>query len=307
MRDFLIVFEKEFSDLIRSKRLLCIVIVYILFYLAGIAIVISAEQIPRNPFIFALSSLTSSLAFLAPAIGIALGFDAISGEYEKGTLRVVLAQPIFRDSLILGKFLAAFTTISLAISASTAIVSSAAVIFLGFTITTDEVVKIILIVLFSILLSMVYYSLAVFISVLIKKSSHSAIISISLLVIFLLILPLIANLVAFAILGRPPRIRMITGPLSPQKKKAMREAFEKIRKYWEEFGRIKERVLVFSPNHHFSKIVATIIRSEIQGLNTDALLGALISRNLTSLVLLITVTIVTLFATFMIFVKSELK
>ncbi len=36
-------------------------------------------------------------------IGIVIGFDAISGEREKGTLRFLLTQPLYRDTLINGK------------------------------------------------------------------------------------------------------------------------------------------------------------------------------------------------------------
>ena len=39
-------------------------------------------------------------------MAIALAFDAINGEFNRRTLSRVLAQPIYRDALLLGKFLA---------------------------------------------------------------------------------------------------------------------------------------------------------------------------------------------------------
>ena len=46
------------------------------------------------------------LSFLVPLIAIGLSFDAINGEFNRRTLSRVLAQPIYRDALLLGKFLA---------------------------------------------------------------------------------------------------------------------------------------------------------------------------------------------------------
>src|SRR5262245_63426501 len=62
-------------------------------------------------------SLATLLGFFGPLIGITLGFDSISGEYARGTLSRVLSQPIYRDSLINGKFIAGLTTVAVIWSA----------------------------------------------------------------------------------------------------------------------------------------------------------------------------------------------
>ena len=46
------------------------------------------------------------LGFLIPLMAIGLGFDAINGEHNRRTLSRILAQPIYRDALLIGKFLA---------------------------------------------------------------------------------------------------------------------------------------------------------------------------------------------------------
>jgi ABC-type transport system involved in multi-copper enzyme maturation permease subunit len=45
-------------------------------------------------------------AILCPLIGIFAAMDSVVGEKEKGTLELVLSKPIFRSSLLLGKFAA---------------------------------------------------------------------------------------------------------------------------------------------------------------------------------------------------------
>jgi len=69
---------------------------------------------PVNPALPAFSELDWSFA-----IGVALSlmallltYDAVSGERRDGTLRLAMANPVPRDVLLLGKFLAAMLTVS---------------------------------------------------------------------------------------------------------------------------------------------------------------------------------------------------
>jgi ABC-2 type transport system permease protein len=57
-------------------------------------------------------SLVAFISFFGPVIGIALGFDSINSERTLGTLARVLAQPVYRDAVFNGKFLAALVTLT---------------------------------------------------------------------------------------------------------------------------------------------------------------------------------------------------
>ena len=48
----------------------------------------------------------SFVGMVAPLLGIAFAFDAVNGERSEGTLPRLLAQPIYRDDVINGKFVA---------------------------------------------------------------------------------------------------------------------------------------------------------------------------------------------------------
>src|SRR5215467_1170541 len=52
-------------------------------------------------------SVVAILGFVIPVIAVGLGFDAVNGEHNRRTLSRILAQPIYRDALLAGKFLAA--------------------------------------------------------------------------------------------------------------------------------------------------------------------------------------------------------
>ena len=55
--------------------------------------------------------------FLGPLMGLAFGFDAISNERAEGTLPRLVSQPIHRDDVINGKFLASLSVVALILGA----------------------------------------------------------------------------------------------------------------------------------------------------------------------------------------------
>lgn len=60
-----------------------------------------------------LPSFVLFINFLGPLLGIALGFDAVNSEQNKGTLSRMLSQPIHRDCIINAKFVAALIVIGI--------------------------------------------------------------------------------------------------------------------------------------------------------------------------------------------------
>ena len=114
-----VVFWKELADHFSSRRFMILMILIIFSglwatYATGQAIRQNTDTVPSQ-YVFlllltssgeTLFSLATFLGFFGPLVGITLGFDSISGEYARGTLSRVLSQPIYRDSLINGKFFA---------------------------------------------------------------------------------------------------------------------------------------------------------------------------------------------------------
>jgi ABC-2 type transport system permease protein len=64
-----------------------------------------------------LPSFVAILGFLIPLMAIGLGFDAINGEHNRRTLSRVLAQPIYRDALLMGKSVAGLATLAISLTA----------------------------------------------------------------------------------------------------------------------------------------------------------------------------------------------
>ena len=117
----LAIYRKELTDYFTSAR--CLILLVLVALASALALYatnqgIRGASIPTE-FIFlglftasggATTSLFTFVTFISlffiPIIGISLGFDAVNKERSSGTLSQIVSQPVFRDSIINGKFLA---------------------------------------------------------------------------------------------------------------------------------------------------------------------------------------------------------
>src|SRR3546814_18767082 len=67
-----------------------------------------------SPFGGVVVSLASLTIFLLPLLALLLSFDAVVGEAERGTLLLLLAYPVGRWQVVLGKFLGHASLLALA-------------------------------------------------------------------------------------------------------------------------------------------------------------------------------------------------
>lgn len=97
---------KEFWDRVRNRWVLAVVLVFTVFALS-IAYFGAAQQgsVGFNSIEVTIASLVSLVIYLIPLIALLLGFDAIVGERERGSLDLLLSMPITRLELLLGKYL----------------------------------------------------------------------------------------------------------------------------------------------------------------------------------------------------------
>lgn len=102
----LTVASKEFRDRIRNRWVLAVAAVFtamalVIAYFGGA----QQGQVGFQSIGLTVASLVSLVIYLIPLIALLLGFDAIVGERERGTLDLLLAMPLTRLELLLGKYL----------------------------------------------------------------------------------------------------------------------------------------------------------------------------------------------------------
>lgn len=203
------IIRKELADYFNSIRVLVLLVLVLLASAAGLFAAyqgIRGAQLPEG-FVFlglfttpgeVIPSLVTLITLLIPIIGIALGFDAVNSERSSGTLSRMLSQPIYRDSVINGKFLAGIIMLAIMMGATLLIVFGYGLRLIGVTPTPEEGMRLFLYFIFAIVYGAFWLGLAMLFSVLFRRVASSLLTTIVLWLFFAffytgLIIPAIAK------------------------------------------------------------------------------------------------------------------
>jgi len=122
--------------------------------------------------------------FFIPIIGISLGFDAINKERSSGTLSRIMSQPVFRDNVINGKFLASIAILSMMMTVSILIVSGFGLRMLGVPPSTEEFIRLFIYLVLTIVYGAFWVGLAILFSVLFRSMATSLLFPLALWIFF---------------------------------------------------------------------------------------------------------------------------
>jgi hypothetical protein len=159
---------------------------------------VGVETLDGNPMreLFPPMDLALIVAVVMSLLGIVLGFDAVNGEREEGTLRLVLANRVRRADIIVAKWTAGMIVLSLAFLGAFLCGLLVVVLRAGVAWGADEWMSLVGIAVVSLLYSGVFFSLALALSVLFARSSTSVLASLLAWVVFVLVIPNVSPYVA---------------------------------------------------------------------------------------------------------------
>jgi Cu-processing system permease protein len=187
-RQILTVALKELRDRLRNRWVLAVSLVFTVFALV-IAYFGGAQQgaVGLRSIEFTITSLVSLVIYLIPLIALLLGFDAIVGERERGSLDLLLSLPITRLELLLGKYLGLAAALSLSTLAGFGLVAVALAVQLG----TEGLAAYAGFMASSVLLGLAFLSLAVMLSVFAADRTRASGMAIALWFFFVLVFDLL--------------------------------------------------------------------------------------------------------------------
>ncbi|RLB85369.1 MAG: ABC transporter [Deltaproteobacteria bacterium] len=253
MQGLYAVFRKELADHFSSYRFVTLfaliaMVSFITSYVAGLHLKESLEGVAKPKFVFlmlfntpgALFSMVQFVAFFGPLIGIVLGFDAVNKERAQGTLIKITSQPIYRDAVINGKFLAGVVTISIMLVSIVLVVSGFGLTLVGVVPGVEEVWRLFICLIISIFYISFWLGLSILFSILFKSIATSALASVALWIFLSFFVTLGATVVANA--AAPLNAKEGTSPEILIKN-----------------TRIKERISLFSPMVLYSDASTIII------------------------------------------------
>ena len=203
--------RKELADHLKSKRFLILLLLIGCTSFASLYGAISglSEAIQSDSnFIFlklytssgsSIPSFMSFIALLGPIVGLALGFDAVNSERSNGTLNRLVSQPIYRDAIIVGKFLAGTIVIAIVIFSMGIALGAVGMAATGLVPDVEEVLRILIFLFFTVVYIAFWLALSILFSVICRHSATSALASISVWIFFAIFMSLVANIVANAV------------------------------------------------------------------------------------------------------------
>jgi ABC-2 type transport system permease protein len=248
------VYKKELADHMSSYRFVILfafiaLVSFILSYMAGINVRQGLEGVAKPKFVFlmlfstpgVLFSMVQFVAFFGPLIGLVLGFDAINRERAQGTLIKLVSQPIYRDAVINGKFLAGLTNITIMLVSVVLIISGFGLILLGVVPGIEEILRVFMYLVISIFYISFWLGIAILFSISFRSIATS-----------LLATAAVWLFLSFFVgYGAPVLVANTVAPLEQQEETNQNVLIKNMR--------IKESVSLFSPMILYSYSTAVVV------------------------------------------------
>lgn len=201
-----VVTSKELADHLSSVRMLVIELLVVItaFAIVLVSLTQIREVTAEDPFlllrVFTRAgeqlSFVFVLSLLVPLVAIGLGFDLINSEYNQRTLSRILSQPIYRDALLFGKFLAGLTTIAISLTAMWMLVLGLALFRLGVPPSGEEIARATLMLVITIAYAGVWLALAMLCSVLFRSPATAALTALGIWLFVTIVWPLLTPFLA---------------------------------------------------------------------------------------------------------------
>jgi len=206
------IFRKELADHFSSYRFIILFVMIAMIslitaYMVGSSMKKELEGVAKPGFVFlmlftstgALFSLVQFVAFFGPLIGLVLGFDSINRERNEGTLSKIVSQPIYRDSVINGKFLAGVVTVAIMLTAIVLMITGMGLRLVGVVPGVEEIWRILIYLVLSIVYVSFWLGVSILFSVLFRSIATSALATVAVWIFFSFFVSLGASVVADAI------------------------------------------------------------------------------------------------------------
>ncbi|NQU13436.1 MAG: ABC transporter permease [Desulfobacteraceae bacterium] len=253
MKGLYTVFSKELRDHFSSYRFVILfaliaMVSFITSYMAGVHMKGNLEALAKTRFPFltlfstpgAVLSMVQFVAFFGPLIGLVLGFDSINRERAEGTLIKLVSQPIYRDAVINGKFLAGVATLSIILVSIVLVISGFGLALVGAVPEIEEIWRLFIFLLISIFYISFWLGVAILFSISFKSIATSALASVALWIFLSFFVSLGAEVVA--------------NTVAPVDKSREAEPATIVKNV-----RIKEAVSLCSPMVLYTDAIATIV------------------------------------------------
>lgn len=255
---------KELYVAVKSRRFAVLIVIYALFLIllsyslrdnltelaspsverVSMGLLGVNGEILATPLSIMLITNFTFFTVVGAILGASLGADCINGEIESGTIKTLLSHPVYRDEVLVGKFLG--NALVLVITIFTGYVFTIAFLLInGTPIGGDSFLRGLIAFLLTLVYSLVFLSVSLLLSTLFKKPETSMLVSIGLAIFLTMIYGIIVSLVS----------RHLAGEMPPYGTPAFEIWMENL-KIWE------QRLHLINPAHHYAALVSAVFAGD---------------------------------------------
>lgn len=271
-----VLFEKETADFINGKRMLLFLLLMALITVTGFYAAVSglADAVESGnssaDFLFlklftvsanSIPSYNSLMALMGPFIGIFMGFDAINSERTEGTLNRLVSQPLYRDNIIIGKFLAGVFITAVMVFSSGALIAAVGMLATGLVPGGGEAMRLMIYLCFCVVYIGFWLAVAILFSTVCRHAATSALACIAVWLFCAIFISLLAGIAADA--------------LYPVGGNDMESLMNDMKNYY-----CEQNINRFSPYYLFGEASSTLLNPGVRSVNAvtmTQLSGALVS------------------------------
>jgi len=212
VKGILTICRKELADHFSSTRFillfyLILMVSLVTAFIVGSGLRDELKDVAKPTFVFLmlftspgkLFSLIQFIAIFGPLLGIVLGFDSVNRERSARTLSKLISQPIYRDAVINGKFLAGLITIVIMVVSIVLMISGLGLLLIGVVPGPEEILRLLVYVVISIFYIGFWLGISILFSVGFRSVATSALTAIACWIFFSFFVAMGASVIADAI------------------------------------------------------------------------------------------------------------
>ncbi|AEC52866.1 hypothetical protein PNA2_1953 [Pyrococcus sp. NA2] len=270
--------NKELYTAMKTKRFLILLFTYLLFlflmiyfsrewggeeygYVSHYSMFGASGTVYRTPISSIFINNASLWAFFGALLGVLLGADAINKELVSGTIKVLLGHPIYRDQVINGKFIGNALALAMVIFIGFIFTISLALTF-GIPMAGLSIARLLILSLLVLLYTLVFLSIGIMISSLIRSPETAMLIGIGITLFFILIYPIVSSQVARSIVGPMPECNpatvqepVVVGTEPIAIGGSMNYCEDLWREWRENVQKWEKRLNILNPTMHFAQLM----------------------------------------------------
>ena len=280
------VVRKEFIDHLTSRKIILILALFLIISAVAMEQGISdynnrledyKEQIsqvgeeeegfhpmPRKPSIlFIFQRMRGLMPFLGAILAIAMGFDLITREKERGSLKSLLSHPVYRDEIINGKAIGGILALVFAVGIAFLILFAMLLIF-SIVPDMDEFWRIVLFGAVTVLCLLTYFSIALMASTVSKDSGRALMYAFVILLILSFGVPMLGEMVVKSVVGERPERPEFQCPRAIDTEHPSEEGeewlgyYEELETYNKKKSAFRDAFAIFSPESHYGMVAISL-------------------------------------------------